>query len=260
MRPGILRDDLPMLAGLVPPLLWLAGGDPWLAPRLLLSAAVVLAWQFLFARVRGQGLGLHALVTAGLIAVLVPGSAPHWQLVLGLSFGVVLGEGVFGGRGRNFVSPVALALAFLIFSFTDQPYRQAVELPLAVALPALALAVLAGQARIGTLLGAALGSAGLAWLSGAGDPAALLGGGAVVLCLAYVVADPVASGATPAGRWLHGILAGALAVLFATAGPFFGALVFAALLSSIFAPLIDHGVIAVHTRLNAARERRLRHG
>jgi Na+-transporting NADH:ubiquinone oxidoreductase subunit B len=46
--------------------------------------------------------------------------------------------------------------------------------------------------------------------------------------------------------------------LFSTGGPAFGALVFATLLASIFTPLIDHMVAAVHTWLMQRRARRLR--
>lgn len=258
MRRGILRDDLPALGSLLVPALWLAGQDSWFAPRLLFCVALVLAWQLVFALLRGQGMGLHGVVSGVLVALFVPAAAPFWQLAIGISFGLVLGEAVFGGRGRNFVQPVVLTLAFLAFSFADQPWRDGVELPLTSALPALGLLVVTGQVRLPVLLGLAVSIVALA-LPIAPDllkpgPAS----GALLLALLFLTADPVTSGATPAGRILNGLLAGALMVLFSTGGPAFGALVFATLLASIFTPLIDHMVAAVHTWLMQRRARRLR--
>ncbi len=261
MRPAaLLHGDLPALAALVPPALWLASQDAWFAPRLLFCAALALGWQALFAARRGQGMGLSALVSAGLVALLVPASAPFWQLALGVSFGQVLGEAVFGGRGRNFVQPVALALAFMAFSFPDQPWREGPALPAATAWPALVLLTAVGQARLTVLAGVAAGLAGLLWLIAPAQIPALFGAGAVLLGVAYLTADPVVAGATPASRIAYGLLAGALTALFATSGPAFGALVFATLLAQVFAPLIDHIAIAAHTGLMRRRAGRLRRG
>ncbi|MFE3837302.1 RnfABCDGE type electron transport complex subunit D [Pseudogemmobacter sonorensis] len=260
LRSGPLRDDVPALLGLLPPVAVLAGQDPWLGPRLLLCLGVVCGWHLLFHRLRGQASALHALTSAVLIALLVPQGAPHWQIVLGASFGVVLGELIFGGRGRNFVQPVVLALAFLAFSFADQPWREGVAIPALLALPGAVLLVLAGQARLSVLAGALAGFFGMVWLaglSGLPDPA---GAGALLIALAWLVADPVVSGRTRGGRLAYGLVAGGLAALFSTAGPLFGALVFAALLAQIFAPLIDHVVLSLHVRRAMRRERRLRHG
>lgn len=259
MKPGMLRDDLAPLLALLPPLLWLGMRDAWLGPRLLLCAALVLGWQAVFARLRGQGMGLHGAVSALVVAILVPTEAPFWQLVLGTSFGMVLGEAVFGGRGRNFVQPVVLALAFMGFSFTDQPWRQGPDLPLPYAVPALVLLVVSGQARIPVLAGIAAGLAGVtAWI--APQDMAALASGAVLLAALYLTADPVVSGAAPASRLAYGLLAGGLAALFATSGPVFGALVFATLLAQVFAPLLDYLAMAAHGVRMRRRARRLRHG
>lgn len=260
MRQGLLRNDLSALAGLLPPVLWLASQDSWFAPRLLFCTILIVGWQLVFAIVRGQGLGLHGLVSAGLVALCVPDAAPFWQLAIGIAFGFVLGEGVFGGRGRNFVQPVVLTLAFLAFSFADQPWREGAELPVAAALPALVLLVGSGQARLSMLLAFAAATAALGALVAPELPALFLQSGMLLVALLFLTADPVASGSTAAGRALYGFLAGVLTVLFSTGGPAFGALVFATLLASIFAPLFDHMVAATHTRLMQRRARRLRHG
>jgi len=259
MRHGFVRDDLPGLAGLLAPALVLASQDAWFAARLLFCAVLVIGWQSAFAFMRGQGVGPYGLVSATLVAICVPASAPFWQLTIGISFGFVLGEAVFGGRGRNFVQPVVLTLAFLAFSFADQPWREGASLPIVAALPALALLVGAGQARLSVLLAFAIALAVPASLISPGLPALFFKNGTMLLALLFLTADPVTSGSTTAGRILYGLLAGALTALFSTGGPAFGALVFATLLASIFVPLLDHMVASAHTRLMRRRARRLRH-
>ena len=260
MRATILRDDLTALAGLAMPLAWLAAHDGWLLPRLVACVGLVLCWQVVFALARGQGLALHGLVSGLLIAILVPPEAPFWQLVIGISFGMVLGEAIFGGRGRNFVQPVVLVLACLALSFTDQPWRDPPQMPLAAALPALVLLVLSGQARVTVLLGLAAGIAVAALVIDPGLLAPSPVAGALLLALVYLSADPVTSGATDAGRVICGLLTGGLAVLFTTAGGPLGAVVFATLLAQVFAPLFDSMVVALHVRLMRRRAARLRNG
>lgn len=259
MRHRFVRDNLPGLAGLLAPALTLASQDSWFAPRLFFCAVLVIGWQSAFAFMRGQGVTPYAFVAATLVAICVPASAPFWQLAIGISFGFVLGEAVFGGRGRNFVQPVVLTLAFLAFSFADQPWREGTSLPIVAALPAFVLLVGSGQARLWVLVAFAIAIAVLASLISPELPAVFFQSGTMLLALLFLAADPVTSGSTTAGRILYGFLAGVLTALFSTGGPPFGALVFATLLASIFAPLLDHMVASVHTRLMRRRARRLRH-
>ena len=241
------RSSLPAIAGLALPAAMLTvtqGPGLWL--RFAVVLAVTLGLQVLFARIRSHPLDLSGIVTAGIVALAVPAGAPLYQLLLGTLFGVVIGEQVFGGRGRSFLHPAVVTLAFLTFSFADQDYRTGPELAAWTLLPALVLLLASGQAawRILVAAGAVLLLAGLA--QGSAEPWAPLLEGSIVLTLLYLAADPVASAATNPGRWVYGLLVGGLAVLFATVGPAFGAAVFAVLLASIFAPLIDRGVIAIH--------------
>src|SRR5690606_32677192 len=84
-----------------------------------------------------------------------------------------------------------------------------------------------------------------------GDPAALAFQGSLAIGLVFLVGDPVASAATRWGRWIYGALAGGLASLFGWAGTGIDGpqpIVMAALVASLFAPLIDAGVIAATLR------------
>lgn len=241
------RSDLPTIAGLILPMAVLTtvqGPELWL--RFVFLLALTLGLQLMFARIRRQPFDLSGVVTAGIVAIAVPAGAPLYQLLLGIVFGVVIGEQVFGGRGRSFLHPAVVTLAFLTFSFADQDYRTGPDLAWWSLLPALVLLLVSGQASWRILV-AAVGVLLLAgFAQGSGEPWAPLLQGSIVLTLLYLAADPVSSAATNAGRWVYGLLVGGLAMLFATVGPAFGAAVFAVLLASIFAPLIDRIVIIVH--------------
>lgn len=256
-RRRLARSSTPALLGLLLPLvalLWLEAG--LVAGRLALLFLVILGWQMAFRRLRREGFGPEGLVSAVLLALLTPADAPVWQLVLGASFGIVLGELVFGGRGRSFVHPVVVALAFLMFSFTGESYRASPQIPLWTLAPALAFLLLSGQAAWRVLAPAAAVILLVAWGLGLQEPWTLLTNGPIAVALLFLAADPVASASTNAGRIVYGALVGLLAVLFSLAGDAFGATVFAILLASILAPLIDQCTIMAHFRLKERRHGR----
>ena len=98
------RSDLPAIAGLVLPMAVLTtaqGPELWL--RFAFVLAVTLGLQVLFARIRRQPLDFSGVVTAGIVAIAVPAGASLYQLLLGIAFGVVIGEQVFGGRELDLV-------------------------------------------------------------------------------------------------------------------------------------------------------------
>ncbi len=225
------------------------------AARIALSWAVVGAWQLLFGVVRGQRIYPIGAVTAVAVTVLAPGELALWQLVLALSFGAVIGELVFGGWGRNFLGGAVVTLAFLFFSFPDIRHAPAGTAVALACLPAAAGLILAGILSWRLLVGAAAGLLAVTAAFGV-DPAVLAAQGALAFGIVFLVGDPVTSAATNPGRWIYGTAAGALTGLFAWGGAGAGApqaVVFAALVASIFAPLIDHGVIAAK---DLARRRR----
>jgi Na+-transporting NADH:ubiquinone oxidoreductase subunit B len=250
------RGELPALLGLVLPIGWQAaqqGGGFVL--RMALVGLVILGWQLLFARIRAQGFGLEGLSAAALLALLVPADAPLWQLALGASFGIVIGQLIFGGHGRNLLHPAIVALSFLMFSFAGETYRQPPELPLWTVLPGALALVMTGHASLRILVPAAAVLAAFGWLADQSSIRDLLASGLLWLALCYFAADPVASAATGWGRVAHGALAGLLIALFLPAGTALSAVVFAVLMASIFAPLLDQGAIALN-----AWQRERRHG
>lgn len=234
--------------------MWIAYGGAETLFRFGLAALVIGVWHLVFLLVRAQAPSLSAVLAALAIAILMPEDLGTLRAALGISFGIVMGELVFGGWGRNVVHPATVALSFLGFGFPafgwpafDAPVAWAV---VPAALIGMGTGVMPGGVIAGAVIvGAAAGVFGVL-------PVPVLHVGALVLVL--LVADPVTSAATRGGRWLEGALYGGLLILFATGwtgAPPVQIAVAAALLASLAAPLLDEAALA----LWIARRRR-RHG
>lgn len=281
----------------------------WFLPVLAAALAAGAAWQLLFAKVRRRAADAGLLYAAWFFALLMPATVPLYQVVLGMSFGIVVGKLIFGGSGRYLFSPVLLGVVFLVFAYPDFVFGEGVWVPVPGydqpslleliskegGMPVVAaldytwmqlflgdhpgsfgttslLGILLGAAwlmwmRVASwqvVAGAAVGLAGAALLfnaTGGANPLfevpwhwhLALGGFAFVA--AFLATDPVAGAMTPAGRWGFGLIAGSLTVVIRLANPsYYEGAIFAILLASTFAPLIDHAVMARHVR----RRERLR--
>jgi len=77
-------------------------------------------WEVAFATVRGHEINEGFFVTSILFALVLPPTAPLWQVALGVSFGVVIGKEIFGGTGKNFLNPALVGRAFLYFAYPAQ--------------------------------------------------------------------------------------------------------------------------------------------
>ena len=86
-------------------------------PMLMVSYAVGLFWEILFAAVRGHNISEGFLVTGLLFPMTLPPTTPLWQVAVGITFGVVIGKEIFGGTGRNILNPALTARAFLFFAY-----------------------------------------------------------------------------------------------------------------------------------------------
>ncbi|WP_238364613.1 RnfABCDGE type electron transport complex subunit D [Mesobacterium pallidum] len=222
--------------------------------RLLSALAVVYGWQLIFLMIRAQPPSLAGIVTALAIAMLAPTGLGPVAFVLGASFGVVIGELVFGGWGRNILHPATVAVAFLGFGYPAAPWPD--------------LAIPAAWGALGTLVVAlAFGLYSMRLIGGAAIAltfAALAGlpvldpfvAPAILAPMALLVCDPVTSASTQSGRWGQGLLYGGLVALFLGAWTSASALqvaLSAALLANLAAPLLDE------LALLAWRSRRRRH-
>jgi Na+-transporting NADH:ubiquinone oxidoreductase subunit B len=239
---------------LTPPLaaaVWL-GGLPVLGV-LVTSLVVVTAWDVLFAALRHRPFKPYGITTAAIFTLFAPPEMPLWHLAVVLSLGTVIGEHVFGGRGFAFLSPAAVALALGLVSLPNM----ALNVPDA----SVALACLPGAVLLLTfgVLSVPISLTFLAVVALAFNtttPAEVVG--LLTTCsigLLFLVCDPTSTAVTGLGRVIHGALAGALVWFFSGANtvPPPDALVFAALMTSLFAPLIDHGGVAVNAAWRSRR-------
>ena len=242
-----------LLASAMPlALVWLwYGGTPALG-RLILALVIAGLWHIVFMLVRAQPPSAHGALTALAVAILAPEGLGLMPLLLGISFGTVIAELVFGGWGRNVLAPATVTLTFLGFGFPAAPWPQ-LDLPLgwaAIAMAAMgaAFGILSPRLMVG-----AMAATGIGWLAGLDMTTYLVSAGIVLVLLA---ADPVSSAATTLGRWLNGLTYGLLVVLFAAAwggaAPVQMA-VSAALFASLAAPLFDE--IAIYLWLARRRKR-----
>jgi Na+-transporting NADH:ubiquinone oxidoreductase subunit B len=222
--------------------------------NLIFAVIIIGIWHLVFMLVRAQPPSLSALITGLAIAMLAPEELGVFRLALGISFGVVMGELVFGGWGRNVVNPATVALAFLGFGFPAAPWP-GFDAPIAwAAIPAAALGATLGIMPLALLLSAAAVAAGALMLGFLPEPVLFAAGIGLVL----LVADPVTSAATGLGRVLNGTLYALFVVFFAAGWSGAAAVqitVASALLASLAAPLLDD--IAI--QLWVSRRRR-RHG
>jgi Na+-transporting NADH:ubiquinone oxidoreductase subunit B len=95
-------------------------GAMYFLPVYITTLVVGGIWEVIFATVRGHEVNEGFLVTSMLFALILPPSAPLWQVALGISFGVVIGKEVFGGTGKNFLNPALTGRAFLYFAYPAQ--------------------------------------------------------------------------------------------------------------------------------------------
>lgn len=234
---------------------YLERGAGWLL--VLLSAlATILIWQGLFALIRERAMPLDGLATALAFSVVLPADLVLWQAVLAMSFGIVAGEQIFGGRGYNFLHPAVAALAFLIFSFPGT-YDGFGEWSFWAVLPGAAILLLSGLLNWRVVLAGLAGFIVIAYTGGMSDAIGPLMAPAFAFGLVFFAGDPSTSSATNSGRVAHGAMFGVLVALFSMSSDAvtLQPVVFAALLASVFAPLIDQVVIWI-----SASQRRRRHG
>ena len=95
-------------------------------PMLVVSLVSQAIWIVVFAAMRKKSIGTGFFVTSILITLLMPSTAPLWQVALATSFGVVIGREIFGGMGMNFLSPALVAWAFMSLAYSGSMSGDAV--------------------------------------------------------------------------------------------------------------------------------------
>ena len=100
-------------------------------PIFLVALVAGAVWESIFAVARRRPVDDGLLVTAWLFALMMPATAPLYQVALGMSFGIVMGKLIFGGSGRYLVNPALLGLAFLVFSYPSLIFGEGAWVPVA---------------------------------------------------------------------------------------------------------------------------------
>ncbi|MEJ2162105.1 MAG: NADH:ubiquinone reductase (Na(+)-transporting) subunit B [Robiginitalea sp.] len=94
---------------------WL--GFTLVMPLVIISYAIGLGVEFIFAMIKGHEVEEGYLVTGMLVPLIVPVDTPLWMLAISVVFGVVIGKEVFGGTGMNILNPALTIRAFLFFAY-----------------------------------------------------------------------------------------------------------------------------------------------
>lgn len=252
---GRMNITFIQVLALIPPLVATLSEDT-VTRSFILATCVITAIinENLFALMRKQSISLNGLTTAFIVTILVPIDLPIWQLVLMLSLGVVLGDLIFGKRGFSFLNSATVTLSLLVFSFPQTQLAAPTQLVAMSTLPSTFLLLYFGfiswriiASTIVTIF------VFIAFSSVEIDLFALFT--ALIFGIIFLISDPFSAASTNLGRSLYGLLIGSLVGLFSAGAEFMiqpEAIVFAALLGSIFAPLLDHLVVLGQTKRRAA--------
>ena len=95
----------------------LGHGATKLVPMIVVSYAVGLGIEFIFAIMRGHEVNEGYLVTGLLIPMIMPIDLPLWMLAISVVFAVLVGKEAFGGTGMNILNPALTARAFAFFAY-----------------------------------------------------------------------------------------------------------------------------------------------
>jgi len=100
-------------------------------PVFLTALLVGAFWEAVFATYRKKPVDEGLLVTAWLLAMILPATVSMYQVALGMSFGIVVGKLIYGGSGRYLVNPALLGLTFLVFSYPHMLFSEGAWVPVA---------------------------------------------------------------------------------------------------------------------------------
>jgi Na+-transporting NADH:ubiquinone oxidoreductase subunit B len=99
------------------PLLCALFGGLYFLPVLAVATLAVFAVAAATALLRGRQRSGGTLLAGLLFALVLPPAIPLWQVALGAAFGMLFGQEVYGGRGRNIFHPVLVGRVFLVFAY-----------------------------------------------------------------------------------------------------------------------------------------------
>ena len=262
-----------VLACLFPPLavaFWQHGMA--LIGALWVSLMTTVVWQAIFSEVRKRPQRRDVLIAAVIFPIVAGTDVSLLRMFIGLSFGIVLGDLVFGGRGFGFLNAAIVALAFIIFAFPAETFSSAPRGLVAASIPGAFALVAMRFISWRMVTGFVIGFLCTGYLMQPDFGADWLAYGHVPFILFFLACDPMSSASTNAARWANGGMIGGLSILFAATAAegvevqahlvpltrlrelhlaVVQAMIPAVLLGSLFAPLLDRMVIAVNVAMRA---------
>ena len=250
-------------------------------PMIIVSYVVGLGIEFAVAQMKGHEINEGFLVSGLLIPMIMPVEAPLWMVALSTAFAVIIGKEIFGGTGMNIWNPALLARAFFFFSYpsmisgdkvwiagdTADAISQATPLaqmalgqPLTSAFCILIGAVIllltnvaSWRTMISVFVGGYLMALIFQPISGVEAYQQLLMGG-FAFGAVFMATDPVTSAQTNTGKYVYGLLIGAMAVIIRCINPGYPeGMMLAILLMNTFAPLIDWFVVQANIKRRLKR-------
>ena len=117
--------------GFSPLSIWacLVQGLLFFLPVFLTALLVGACWEAVFSTYRKKPIDEGLLVTAWLLAMILPATVSMYQVALGMSFGIVVGKLIYGGSGRYLVNPALLGVTFLVFSYPHMLFSEGTWVP-----------------------------------------------------------------------------------------------------------------------------------
>ena len=106
-------------------------GLTYFVPIFIVALLTGTLWEVAFAQGRRRPVDDGLLYVAWLFTLILPASVPLYQVVLGMTFGMVVGKGIYGGTGRYLVNPAVLGIAFLVFSYSNLLFGEGAWVPVA---------------------------------------------------------------------------------------------------------------------------------
>ena len=92
-------------------------GLTYVIPILIATFVAGAICELTFAIIRKHEVNEGFLVSCALIPLTMPPDVPLWQVIIGTSFGIIIGKEIFGGVGTNIFNPALTARAFMYFAF-----------------------------------------------------------------------------------------------------------------------------------------------
>lgn len=224
---------------------------------ILVSLAVSYTVDLIASQLRGRPLCEGNVVTALIIALIVPAETPLFILAPAVAFAILVGKVAFGGAGMNIWNPALLTDVFILFGFPDLAGGGSMMEScgfswfVAVGLGALLL-IYTGTASWKVMLSAAAGALAAAIFAPASD----LSLNFFAFGIVFMATDPVTGAQTEAGKWIYGFLIGVLFMAVRSLGlADADGTMTAILVMNTFAPLIDRIVISAN--INSRQRRNL---